>query len=56
MLSPVKMKEMHIDSTTVDEFTSSPFLNNPTALANLKADLHKYVTAVEDLDPQCEHP
>ncbi len=54
MLSPVKMKEMLIDSTTVDEFTSFPFLNNPTALANLKAELHKYVTAVEDLDPSMD--
>ena len=42
---------MQIDSTTVDELASFPFLNNPTALANLKAELHKYMTAVEDLDP-----
>ena len=54
MFSPVKMKEMHIDSTTVDELTNFPLLNNPTALSNLKAELHKYVRAVEDLDPNVD--
>ena len=48
------MKELNIDSTTVDELTSFPFLNNPTALANLKAELHKYMTAVEELDPNVD--
>ncbi len=46
MLSPVKM--------TALQLVNLPFLNNPTALANLKAELHKYVTAVEDLDPSVD--
>ena len=45
MFSPVKMRELQIDSTTVDELASFPLLNKP------QAELHKYVTAVEDLDP-----
>ena len=45
---------MEIDTTTVDELTSFPCLNNPTSLANLKAELHKYMTAVEDLEPNVD--
>ena len=49
--SPVKMKELQVDSNSVDKLKSFPYFNsNPSILSNLKAELHKYLTAVEDID------
>ena len=50
MLSPIKMSEMKVDTSTVDELSALPSLNNPTVLANIKSDLPAYVSAVEDID------
>ena len=41
---------MKVDTSTVDELSALPSLNNPTVLANLKSELPAYVAAVEDID------
>ena len=47
----MKLNEIEVDSTTVDEL---PFLNNPTSLTGLKAELSSYKAAVEDIDPEVD--
>ena len=49
LFSPIKMSEMQVDSSDVDELASFPFLNEPAILTNLKSELHVYVAAVEDI-------
>ena len=48
-MSPVKIKDLQVDATTVDEFVPTfPPLNTITAL---KTELPSYKAAVEDIDP-----
>ena len=47
MFSPVKMSEMQVVSSNVDELASFPFLNNPNILSELKTELPDYLAAVQ---------
>ena len=56
LLSPEKMKDTHIDESTIDDFASAfPSLSTQT-VNGLKVELSSYKAAVDDVDPSVDVP
>jgi len=55
LFSPTKVKDIQIDSSTIDELASSlPSMNNLSTITGLKSELPAYLAAVEDIDPSVD--